>query len=478
MTTTVLRTVYPVDVFDSEVAGAPLITRAGVAVDDTLVSAVQTAATHDGVTLLTGGASVPVVPTVTYPLDSRYARRRRGTQPGKVAIGGRNVCQRPNITVTGNTHHKTIPVYVSATDLVFRFTNYNVAAVKEAAAASAVTIRASVRVNGQNHEITKNGNRDLVITTGYLDSDPVAVEVTAGTSILVSTFLSSGTPYSTGFSASGNTYGDTVGTGDLTAPTATPGTGTSASLYGPSLILGTPANGVSAKPVVAIIGDSIARGYSDSGSWGADGGGFIVRALEAASLPWVMGARFTSSAQDWTDVYGRKIRLGMLADCDYAVINLGINDILNQAQTALQTETSLISVANGTCAKRGIRAYVCTIGPSTSSTDNWATLVNQTVNASDAIRIAYNGWIRAGCPVDNATSLTPVAVGTGGALLAGQTGHPVAGYFEVADTIESARDSGKWKVDGNANTYAFDGTHPFTGGHAAMSAAINTALFV
>jgi glycerophosphoryl diester phosphodiesterase len=57
VTTTVLRTVYPTDSFDSEVAGVPLITRAGVAVDDTKVAAVQTAATHEGVTLVSGGVA-------------------------------------------------------------------------------------------------------------------------------------------------------------------------------------------------------------------------------------------------------------------------------------------------------------------------------------------------------------------------------------------------------------------------------------
>lgn len=57
MATTVLRTVYPIDRFDSEVAGAPLITRDGVAVDNTLLAAVLAAASTAQVAILQGGVA-------------------------------------------------------------------------------------------------------------------------------------------------------------------------------------------------------------------------------------------------------------------------------------------------------------------------------------------------------------------------------------------------------------------------------------
>jgi hypothetical protein len=55
MATTILSTVYPTDVFNSQVVGAPAITRAGTAVDNSLVAAVLASAVGDNVTLLVGG---------------------------------------------------------------------------------------------------------------------------------------------------------------------------------------------------------------------------------------------------------------------------------------------------------------------------------------------------------------------------------------------------------------------------------------
>jgi hypothetical protein len=73
VTTTVLRTVYPVNSFDPEVSGAPIITLAGVAVDDTKVAAVQSAATANGVTLRVGGSTGPTDPISVSPTTISYA---------------------------------------------------------------------------------------------------------------------------------------------------------------------------------------------------------------------------------------------------------------------------------------------------------------------------------------------------------------------------------------------------------------------
>lgn len=66
MATTIVSTIWPIDRFDSEVAGAPLITTAGVNVDNTLLSAVQAAATANGVPLIVGGAGGAASPS-SYP---------------------------------------------------------------------------------------------------------------------------------------------------------------------------------------------------------------------------------------------------------------------------------------------------------------------------------------------------------------------------------------------------------------------------
>lgn len=66
MATTIVQTAPPTDVFNSGVGGAPLITQAGVNVDNTLLSAVQAAATANNVTLIVGGVGGPASPS-SYP---------------------------------------------------------------------------------------------------------------------------------------------------------------------------------------------------------------------------------------------------------------------------------------------------------------------------------------------------------------------------------------------------------------------------
>jgi hypothetical protein len=69
-----------------------------------------------------------------------------------------------------------------------------------------------------------------------------------------------------------------------------------------------------------------------------------------------------------------------------------------------------------------------------------------------------------------------VAAGTSGAIVAGQTGHPLAGYFDAANAVESSLNSGLWKV---GYVYLGDsrGAHPNSGGAALMASTINTTLF-
>lgn len=96
---------------------------------------------------------------------------------------------------------------------------------------------------------------------------------------------------------------------------------------------------------------------------------------------------------------------------------------------------------------------VLTVDAYTTSTDAWLTVENQTPFANDGARVTYNNTIR--------------NVGT----------RPAWASFvhEVADTGESARDSGKWKV-GPAGTpvvryYVQDGIHRTTAGELLITSA-------
>jgi hypothetical protein len=158
----------------------------------------------------------------------------------------------------------------------------------------------------------------------------------------------------------------------------------------------------------------------------------------------------------------------------HAVVFLGSNDIYNISHTALQTETDLINGVYIPLWKQGKNIIACTLLPRNTSTDSWATLINQTVGSQESQRLAFNQWIRAGLPV-NSSTLQPVAVGTSGALLSGQVGHPVSSWIDTAAQLDStgSSDSGKWIVNGTANYATTDGMHPTPTASQILSGALS-----
>lgn len=89
------------------------------------------------------------------------------------------------------------------------------------------------------------------------------------------------------------------------------------------------------------------------------------------------------------------------------------------------------------------RCLTATTYPQTTSSDSWATTANQTLDANQAALVTYNDAIRAG--VANSV-----------------------GFFDVSDQIESARNSGKYRVNGAANAYTTDGLHTTQLGYLAI----------
>jgi lysophospholipase L1-like esterase len=111
--------------------------------------------------------------------------------------------------------------------------------------------------------------------------------------------------------------------------------------------------------------------------------------------------------------------------------------------------------------------YATTCTPQTTSTDGWVTVINQTVaNAGkETKRVQYNDWLRDGAPTVGGVA---VAVGTNPAVRAGEVGHPLFGFIEVATLAESGVNSGLWKAG-----YTDDGTHPNSVGAAGIAAGLN-----
>ena len=120
--------------------------------------------------------------------------------------------------------------------------------------------------------------------------------------------------------------------------------------------------------------------------------------------------------------------------CTYLINDLGIN-----ARSSAQALADLQSIWDMADAA-GLEVYQSTTEPVTTSTDNWATTANQTVRPYEANIVACNDAIRA----------LPA---------------PLTGYFDIADAIMSARNSGKWKVTGSAFGYTPDGLHPNAAGY-------------
>lgn len=341
-----------------------------------------------------------------------------------------------------------------------------------------MVIKASVEVAGTIYRLLFNGTDTVTIKPGArVTSDSLGVEVTAGTDIYVRTFITSSNWYgNTANFAGDGTDGGWTTTTDLTAPGSAAVGNSTHWQFGPMLITGIPASNKSI--AVAIIGDSLstgtgenATGMAASSGWGSSntvGGGFIMRALTNASIAHVSIGHGGERAYLFTDFVNRFRRTTYIDGCTHLICEAGVNDVFG-GRTLAQIQSSLLSIWN-LSNQRGLRTWQTTITPNTTSTDSWATVGNQTtVNAGrETTRVQLNTWIRDGAPIVNGAA---VATGTTTAIRAGAPGHPLKGYFEITDLVESARNSGLWKA-----AYTADGLHPVSTAHAAMAAGINTGL--
>lgn len=356
----------------------------------------------------------------------------------------------------------------------------------EVDASTPITVRASVVLPGGpagdlHVPLYFDGARSVTIEPdGFAVPDPTGITLPAGVSFTVRTAinvptLGNGIPRGIGLRSSGDTaagsfnYPNVIGTDegyaddiDNTYPKG------AASFFGPQygfspvVIVGVPRVAV---PAVALCGDSIISGGGESPAIDA---GFAVRALNRQFGYLHMG-KGSEKALDFAAA-GRSFRRRRLLayGITHAIVLYGTNDLANAATTA-QTRDRLVGCWLHLYRAK-VKVHACTIPPNTNSSDSWATTGNQTPRYTNANRTDVNDWIRDGAPID-ATSLASVAVGTAGALRMGAVGHPLRGYFETADKVESARNSGLW-----APGLTGDGTHPNNAGHAAMQAAIDTGV--
>ena len=196
--------------------------------------------------------------------------------------------------------------------------------------------------------------------------------------------------------------------------------------------------GQTSRPTFFIGGDSIEFGYTDNLSDAYGDVGILARAL-GRNYAYIHGgipSATLAGAINQPSTFANRLVLAPL--CSHVVDELGINDVGTSVNT---TAAAMAALRTNFAAKfPGKTVLGTTLTPHTTSTDGWTTLANQTVTAAEALRTSFNALVRAG--------------------IAGESG-----YIDLADAVESDRDSGKWSVgyasataSGIANTN--DGLHP------------------
>lgn len=305
-----------------------------------------------------------------------------------------------------------------------------------------ITIKAAIHYGGKVYRLYfPNGTRSFVLEPGAdVETKAAGFRAKKGEGFYVRTMVTvgAGEKFPRGLVAYTN-RGEGFKNGDIVDGGATDAQGQF--VYHPVAIVGRPK---SPTPAVLIVGDSIASGAQDN----PQDRGFIPFAL-GADTPWIRVSKGNESCVGFKqDVAQYRLRLAKY--CTHAIVHVGTND-LAAGQTFANLQASLTELI-GLLNDYGLKSYVCTIPPRTSSTDAFATVENQTSAApGDAAfgpnshRSKANDWLRSKPP-------------------------GVIGVFDTGAICESSVNSGKWKVTTPPATT--DGIHPKAEIHALMAAPI------
>jgi lysophospholipase L1-like esterase len=224
-------------------------------------------------------------------------------------------------------------------------------------------------------------------------------------------------------------------------------------VFGPTLV--TAPDAEAPRFAVTAIGDSLANGANDSFG-GPLEVGYLTRALVPARPVLVLAVSGEQAAEYLADSTRRSSFVGPGAH--YLICTYGLND-LQGGRSLAQVQDALLGIWAGAVERNPeVRVLQTTITPKSSSVNGWADPEGQTADFTvEADRPDLNDWIRAGAPTDGMT--------------AGDPGHPLFGYLEVADLAEPTRNAGIWRPG-----YTNDGVHPNTTGHLALMAAVDLGV--
>ena len=266
----------------------------------------------------------------------------------------------------------------------------------------------------------------------YLVSDSVSVTIPNGTLFSVRIYWVSTTgTLSVAYSLGTTGYtGVEQGVSGITDKTMSGSVTQSSTNFTPCAIIGT-----TTEPSFAIVGDSIAYGQGDTNSDITGDYGIVARSVG----PFGGYMNMTRSGDQGAKlVASHTNRAALMTYASHMICQYGSNDLYtlgNSPATILADLQSIWGYITGLGGGR--KAYQLTVLTRATSTDGWTTTANQTITSGNADRIALNALLRA--------------------VPAGLTA-----CLDVADVMESARDSGKWLPGPSSNYYTSDGTHPVT----------------
>lgn len=407
---------------------------------------------------------VPISDRIRTPFNST------GNIPSTILSNGTNL---------GGTARERVVIQATATGIVVDLTGWTTAA-RPIDGLNPVTFRVSLQSQASTQCIpfTFNGQTSVVVDpkAAKVRSDPLGVTVLKGEIVYIRVYVSvtagqrypllrhgRSNPYSEGLNFDPSAAGPGADeTADGTTFNALVGAGTSGlRLPGISMLLGTPVKPVSS---LLVIGDSIPSGTGENYCYNQAASvsewldfGWVNRACNNRWARTILGISGTALGVWNTRVYAWRLK-AVAEDLYFTHIlcELGIND-LNSPSVTLDAAKQNHVTAWLDMARYGKPVYQCTLTPFTTSTDNWTSVGGQASAlpaGKEAIRVAVNDWIRDGSPITSATMIAAGAGSSGaGIIRAGQIGHPLAasdqynkGYVEVADALETTRNSGLIKV--------------------------------
>ncbi len=327
----------------------------------------------------------------------------------------------------------------------------------ETAPGGNATIKAAIEYNGASSQLLWSGSASVTVTDGTISalSDALTISIPKDAAFFVRCYYSNsagvlynpGTGDMSSTSGADNSNGESYRIGSavtdetLSTGAIANGTLTDGRIYCPILIVTT-----TTRPSVLLLGDSHQHGYHDAYTGTSGDRGLLARAFGALGGYCELG---TGGAKASDFIASHTLRVSLAPYFSHVACVFGTNDITNGV-SASTVVTNLQTIA-GYFPNNLV--WVGTIPPVSTSTDSWATTANQTTESHNANRVSLNGSIRTGISGFNRS-------------------------LEIADILESARDSGKWIVDGSANTYTDDGTHGTNTAHLLVKTNLSLSAYV